>query len=844
MNTIMLNNNWKVLEAPMRWDKSYAAVVSDKKEGWMSCDLPADVRMPLLEAGKIKEPLQSDNCRESEWIENRSWWFEKRFSGSEVDLNMDIIELVLEGLDTRSDIFINGHYLGTYRSVHYPFIHDVKNYLRQDENSILVRVTSGLEEVSDEDLAEIDHAVCLESHNGGKYRGDARRAFVRRPQYTVGWDWGPKVITIGITGNVFLRGYKTIAIREAELVTEEIHAGAEKKDAIVKVMVNVENLDFLGSATGNIRIQVGLEGKIVAQKEVKDQLFTSGYNYIETEIKVPDAHLWWPNGYGKQPLYDVNISAECKGVRQKWPEIHYGIRTLTLDTSLIKGEKRKFNFIVNGTEIYCKGGNWIPNDFIYARVPEEKYQVLIAEAKEANFNMIRVWGGGLYEREVFYELCDKNGILLWHDLMFACASYPDHLEWFQDEMRKEYDYQTKRLRNHCCMGVICGTNEVHWIFNHVDNPNRWELERTYERQYGLWCANILAKEIIRKNCAHIPYWNSSPYGGNMPNSDDVGDVHRWHNAFMSKKMEQRIEPKDFDTVESCFVSEYGFVGPCCLESTKEYMGDAPLDRESEIWHMHSNVFEKGTVNVVIEKNYKDHPEQLSMEDYILYGGMVHGLMYGYSLEAMRFKKSCSGGLFWMYNDAWGEVGWTIIDYYLRRKIPFYAVKRALAPVKLTMRLVDGKVVLQGCNDTDRPVEVKGRFGYVSYDGKLDHTREIQLVLPPASREYYLEEKPEKADYQKGTYMFYCDNGKADNISLRLYDNRELQYEGSEVAVLKTEEYGDDKLVTVSAKGFVHGVYVKDNWDCDDNYFDLLPGEEKTICVKGAAGKEIEIGAVR
>ena len=132
MNTIMLNNNWKVLEAPMRWDKSYAAVVADKKEGWMPCDLPADVRMPLLESGKIKEPLQSDNCRESEWIENRSWWFEKRFSGSEVDWNMGIIELVLEGLDTRSDIFINGHYLGTHRSVHYPFVHDVKNYLCQD----------------------------------------------------------------------------------------------------------------------------------------------------------------------------------------------------------------------------------------------------------------------------------------------------------------------------------------------------------------------------------------------------------------------------------------------------------------------------------------------------------------------------------------------------------------------------------------------------------------------------------------------------------------------------------------------------------------------------------------
>lgn len=262
------------------------------------------------------------------------------------------------------------------------------------------------------------------------------------------------------------------------------------------------------------------------------------------------------------------------------------------------------------------------------------------------------------------------------------------------------------------------------------------------------------------------------------------------------------------------------------------MDGAPLDRKSGIWHMHSNVFEKGTVNAAIEKNYLDHPEALSLEDYILYGGMVHGLMYGYSLEAMRFKEHCFGGLFWMYNDAWGEVGWTIVDYYLRRKIPFYAVKRALAHQKFTMRVVDGELVLQGANDLPEDLEVTGRLGYVSFDGKVKNLRDVTLKVPAGERVYLLREPLPKGDYTTGTVMLYVDSDKIDNIWLRMDDMRRLNFAASPVQNLEVQQDGEDKLVTVQAQGFAHGIYAEGDYDCSDCYFDLLPGETKTFRIRG------------
>ena len=352
MFELKMNDNWRMHESLLSVEKDQWAYVHGLEDGWYSCSLPADVRMPLIENGVIRDPVLADYCRESEWIEKRAWWFERTFDGCSVDKNEDIIELILEGLDSKSDIFINGQYIGSHYSVHYPFVYDIKDKIKEGENVITVRVTSGLESVSDQDLSELNHAVCLETDNGGKYRGDARRAFVRRPQYTVGWDWGPKVITCGITGGARLEGHKKIALREVCLHTEEI--GEQAK---LKLMLNVENLGFISSRDGKYKVRISYEGDTVFEQIYEDRLFTSGYNYFEEEILIPHAKLWWPNGYGRQPLYEVQVEAVCEDAVEIYPAFRYGIRKLELNTDVLKGKDRKFQFVINGKPIYCKGGN-------------------------------------------------------------------------------------------------------------------------------------------------------------------------------------------------------------------------------------------------------------------------------------------------------------------------------------------------------------------------------------------------------------------------------------------------------------------------------------------------------
>lgn len=831
MATLLLNDNWNIHETHMEIDKNHLPDVVNLCEGWMNTDLPADVRMPLLKAGVIKEPLVGEDWKNSTWIADKAWWFKKVFSGEGIDFSDDIIQLEMEGLDARADIFLNNVYLGTHKSVHYPFVYEVKNILNKEENVLLVRMTTGLEDVSQSDLSEINYGVCIEQDNGGKDRSDKRRAFLRKPQYVVGWDWGPTVVSCGITGSVKLTGHKEIAFREMHVYTDSING----TDATVKFELNVESLGYINTKRCDYDINISYDGKLVQSVSKSDVILTAGYNYFDESVVIKDAKLWWPNGYGKQPLYDIEVSVTSNKATESWETIKFGIRTVTVDTSTLSGKESKFEFVVNGTPIYCKGGNWIPNDFIYARVKDEKYYTLIEDAYEAGFNMIRVWGGGLYERDLFYNLCNEKGILLWHDFMFACACLPDHREEYCALVRKEYEYQAKRLRNHCCMGVFSGSNEVHWLFNPIESPER-EVAYTYEHQYGLKLLNMMATEIIRKNCKHIYYWNSSPFGGDVPNSTDAGDIHYWRDpGFMSDEMERRLNIKDYDDLRAKFVTEYGFVGPSCKEAMYKYLGDdcptdakGEPDRSSYRWWWHSNVFEKGTVNAGIEKNYGLNPKELNLDDYIFYGGLVHSLMYNYSLEAFRFKDFCFGGLIWMYNDAWGEVGWTIVDYYLNKKIPYYGVKRAFAPKKFIIRFDEKnkEVVVMGCNDTSMPLDVKAQIGYVSFDGKIKKLSPVDFHIDARSRSYVYRAALPDEDYKAGTIMLYVDSEDIDNAWLRLSEIKNLSIDMTareRVVITKI----DDSHLKVSSDVFAHGVYLKSK-EPSDNYFDLLPGEEKII----------------
>lgn len=835
MRQIMLKDNWKLREEPLSITKEQSAYVLSKEDGWMDCSVPCDVSMALIEAGKIKDPVVGENCYENEWIERRSWWFTKEFLLSQIP-SCDTAELVFLSLDCHADIFFNGMYLGHQLSSHYPFRKDVKQWLKAGKNRIMVRLTVGLEHVSDQDLAEIDRAVCTERGNGCTDRSDKRRAFLRKPQYVFGWDWSPRIATCGIMDDVYLELNQKVAIRGLHLATEQ----AEEKEAAVSGQVELENLDPLETCDADVVVDISYEGVLIHSVNLEDQLLTSGYNRIPFSFVLLRPKLWWPNGYGSQPLYDVDVLVSVKGETIAKTSCKLGVRTVSLDTSRDAHGRRRFALMVNNREIFCKGANWIPADALYGRVSDQRFRTLVTEAANANFNMLRIWGGGLYNRDIFYRLCDEMGILLWHDFMFGCSTYPDHLDWFLRECEKEMYYQTRRLRNHPCMGLFCGNNENHQIFNWKEN-SFWGISITKDKQYGLRLANQTAKEIIWNNCPEIPFWNSSPYGGSDPGGQEEGDVHYWGQCMMNPDMSKRIEPKEYDKVTARFVSEYGYPGPTCLATMKEYLGQEEIDRGSRAWRLHTNTFEKDTVAEGIRKHYRD-PENLSLEDYILYAGMVQSTQLGYSLESFRSKLSCFGGLFWMYNDCWGEVGWTIIDYSLRRKIAFYGVKRALEPVKIILRQKDDQVVAIGCNDTEKSIAFLAKIGHLSFDGSVCSVKEVPLVLQPG-RNCIWQEKLPNFDSLRGVYAILPDSQELAPAVLRLHDIRQLAICG-DCQVVKYEDQGEHLEVTVTAKQYTHGVYFETGAPCSDLYFDLLPGQEKTVVLYGAAGQRPELKWVK
>lgn len=838
MNRRLLNDGWRLHEAPLEWNRDCLAKVCAMKDGWMDCNVPVDVHMPLQEYGRIGDVVEGDNCFGAEWIEGRSWWFVKEFDGAEIDLASDLIELTLESLDANADVFLNGTWLGSHQSTFYPFRKAVGDILVPGRNVLAVRLTTGLELVSDGDLAEIHWACSHERNNGCPERGDLRRPFVRKPQYSVGWDWGPKALTCGIMKDVAITTYRKTALRGVHVSTCKLHDGA----ADIRLELEIEQLDFIATRDADVEVTICFQGRECAAMAARDVLLCSGMNYISLTATIPEAQLWWPSGYGDHPLYTLRGRICCEGWTEEISPMRFGVRTVELDLSRVDEHRRNFFLRVNGTPVYCKGGDWIPADSIYARVTPEKYRALIEEAREANFNMLRVWGGGLYEGELFYNLCDENGLMIWHDMMFACSAYPDHREDFQMLVDRELRYQLARLRNHASVCLLCGNNEIPMM---LSRENPLVADRRYEKQYGLSIFNRQFRTLAHALCPELPCWNSSPYGGDFANSDDVGNKHHWGECMMNRDMAKRIEPKEYDRVTSRFVTEYGYPGPCPIASMKQYLGGGEIDRASRVWEMHTNTFEKHTVNAGIEKHYLDGAESLSLEDYILYGGMVQSLMLGYSLEALRFKDFCGGGLFWMYNDTWGEVGWTIVDYYLRRKISYYGVKRAFAPVKLTLRVMDDEIVLQCANDTPNDLVIDAECGWMSFDGSASSLRKERLTLPARSRVYARRwPVPADVDFAGGTFVAIPRNDSLDPAVLRMLDVRQMRLTRRPLRVIDARMEGEDAVFTLEADAFVHGAYIETDCRCSDNYFDLLPGQRKVVRVFRAGNAQMHWKQVR
>jgi beta-mannosidase len=824
MSTIELNGRWQILERPLEQAglRGLAGALRCKRD-WLPARVPGEVHLDLMRAGRMEEPLVSTNAQESRWPEQKSWWYRRTFTVPKRLLGMERLQLVFEGIDLYGQVFVNGCLVGECANAFVPAVFDVRNALRQGRNELVVRVTCGGERVpADIPRTPAEPDDLYDNRQWGK-----GVRLLRKPQFSYGWDWIDALPNIGIWRPVRLEGRSWAVIHDLRLDTV-LHGD----DVMLEMEAVVENLHPWSSRRCTLELTIQPpKGRAVRHKFTINA--QTGRQSIHEHLAIDNPQMWWPNGMGEQPLYQVTARLLGQDGECDRREFAIGLRTVEIDRSPLPKGGERFCVRVNGQDVFCRGGNWIPADAILARVDARKYERLIEEAAGANFNMLRIWGGGIYEDPAFYEACDRAGILVWQDFMFACSTYPDESPDFRRQVRDEAEAAVRRLRHHPCLALWCGNNENVWAFANWWNDDKDAFANDLDLGGHLLYNHVLP-ETCRALDPHRPYWPGSPFGGVEPNSEDEGDCHWWHQSTMHPDVNRRISHEIFDECRARFVSEYGIIGPVHFDSCKRFLKPDERVRDSRAWKTHTNTFEERTTPAAIRHHYAD-PEDLSIRQYILHGQLFQACMYGRSLEALRFRKQdprddCAGALIWMFNDCWGEVGWTPIDYYLRRKPSYYWIRNALRPIKCIVRRRGRQMVTRVVNDTLKPCSVTVSAGWRRLDGTAQDVRAHKVEVPANSMvEVCRESIPAGRKRPQDEWLYAAvmqGRTVAPDQSAWLFQPLRTSKLGS--ARIRIARDGD--RLTLQSDVFVHAVHVDDRGKAvlSDNYFDLLPGVGKTI----------------
>jgi beta-mannosidase len=818
-STLSLNGDWTITPLPL--DAGYALFTQTNAER-IPAQVPGEIHLDLMRAGRMEDPDVGDNARtRCRWPEGSSWWYARTFVVSPEFLEQDRQTLVFDGIDLCSQIFVNGVLVGSSKDAMSSFAFDVKGQLQAGTNQLVVRVTSGTELFAPGSWDA--------KPSGGLYdlRDSPKRRVVRKPPFIYGWDWCDPLPNIGLWRGVRLEGRDKLALRQVRLDTV-IH----DKDVSLEGEVKLDNLNLWGerNAVLELRVDPPDGSPIVQQRKINLEI---GHSSVKCRLAIPHPQLWWPNGMGGQPLYRLTVRVLCGNEETDQRVQTIGLRTIELDRSRLSNGDR-FCFKVNGQDVFCKGGNWAPPDLIAARIEPARYQELVEDAKEAHFTMFRVNGAGTYPGDAFFDACDRAGILVWQDFTYACNTYPDHDPEFMALAQQETETLVDRLRSHPSLALWCGCNECLWQMadsagSHPPRP---------EQMAGIRIWRDTIPDICEVADPCRPYIPGSPVGGANPNSESAGDCHWWGQVFMNNNKDNtRVRPEAIDACRARFVSEYGVIAPCDMASVNEYLKPEDRNRESLPWKIHSNMDEDGWVAKGIRYHYGE-PDGLSLPQYILYGQMVQAIMHGAAMDAFRFRKldrtaDCEGALVWSYNDCWGEMGWSVVDHYLRPKPAYYAMKRSCAPVKVIVRARDQQLVTRLVNDTLQSHQALVRCGWFRLDGSARELKEQDVTVPADGMiEVASTPIPAAAERNPSQWLYAAVlRGKdiEDDQSIWLLaPQRELALAKP---ALSTEVRADGILEVVSPV-YCHAVHLDDGGrqTLEDNYFDLLPGISRQIRV--------------
>lgn len=627
----------------------------------LPCQAPCTLYGVLYDHGKIPDPFYGLNERTLQYLSEKDCVFVSTFQAERALLEREHVELVFQGLDTICHIYLNGKLLDKVKNMHRTYVYSVENLLKSGENTLRLEFKSPRRYFTQEQQKHY-----LYMNDGDTLPGTAH---LRKAMYQSGWDWGPTLPDMGIFRPVELKGYDYDRL-------EDVAVRQHHEDGSVRVELSVTT-------------RHGRDCQIYGVLDGQRVLLEDGQGMIT----IRDPKLWWVRGYGDQNLYDLDVELVRNGQIIDRCHKQLGLRTLTVSTQPDPdGKGSEFCFVLNGIKIFSMGANMIPMDNLLGRVTPQRWEELVRQAVDANFNTLRVWGGGYYPDSIFYELCDRYGILVWQDFMVACANI-----WLTEEMAQQFRAEAidnlRRLHHHACLGLLCGNNEMEDMILNAGAQNTELVRHDYLHLY-----EHLLPELCREYAPDTFYWPSSPSSGggfDDPGNCSRGDTHYW------KVWHGGLPFTAYRQTDFRFCSEYGFESFPSMKTIRAFSQEKDWNCFSRVMENHQKC--KGGNGKILRYLADNYLYPSSFENLVYASQLLQADAIKYGVEHFRRRRGvCMGSIYWQFNDCWPVASWSSVDCFGRYKALHYAARKFYAPVAMGLFLEDGKLTVNISNETRNP----------------------------------------------------------------------------------------------------------------------------------------------